>query len=230
MLNATPKGGDSSMEDVKTNETVQNAEQAPAEETAAQEPQPEEQTTVEPQMEEVAPEKTVPYSRFKEVNSKFKEMQRRLAEVEGSQKLNQYDPNDTEQVLQHPLVQEMMIKQAKSELTDYARTTLDQYPNLHPAVKKAILGNVRGFVNESTTDVETAKLDLQDYIEGIAEEAEAQVSTPPKNVQVASTNVPKSDAPGAKPADVQRILDKPMTDWTAEEEKIVADYSAANPK
>ena len=210
------------MEDVKTEENVSDAQEAPAEETAEQVPQPEEQTAVEPQIEEVT-EKTVPYSRFSEVNKKFKETQRRLAEVEGSQKLSQYDLNDTEQVLQHPLVQEMMIKQAKTELTDYARETLEQYPNLHPAVKKAILGNARGFVNENTTDVETAKLDLQDYIESIAEEAQAQ-PTPPKNFQVASTNVSKSDTPGVRPADIQKILEKPIDTWTDEEANVVENY------
>lgn len=210
------------MEDVKTEEVVQNAEEAPVEETTEQVPQPEEQTTVAPQIEEVT-EKTVPYSRFSEVNKKFKETQRRLAEVEGSQRLSQYDPNDTEAVLQHPLVQEMMIKQAKTELTDYARETLDNYPGLHPAVKKAILSNARGFVNENTTDVETAKLDLQDYIESIAEEAQAQPTTP-KNIPVASTNISKSDTPGIKPADVQNILDKPIDTWTDEEAETIETY------
>ena len=211
------------MEDVKTEEIVSDAQEAPVEETTEQVSQPEEQTTEETETFEV-PEKTVPYTRFSEVDKKFKEAQRELAEVRGSQKLSKYDPEDTEAVLQHPLVQEMMIKQAKQELTDYAREVLDSHPTLHPAVKKAILGNARGFVNESTTDIETAKLDLQDYIDSITEEAETQKPTPPKSFQIASTNVSKSDTPGARPVDVSRILAKPVDEWTEVEAKVVDDY------
>lgn len=209
------------MEDVKTN--VSEAEEATVEtETTEQAPQPEEKTSA-PDLE--VAERTVPYSRFSEVNTKYKEMQRKLAEVEGSRQLEQYDPNDLENVFAHPFVQELLIKQAKQELTDYARQTLDEYPNLHPAVKKAILSNARGFVNETTSDVETAKLDLLEYIEGIAEEASETQQTPsPKTFPIATTNVSTTDTPGVKPAEIAKIIAKPVDTWTDEEADAVDSY------
>lgn len=211
------------MDDVKPN--VQEAQEATVEtETTDQLPQAEEQTAA-PDLQVEQPEKTVPYSRFSEVNNKYKEMQRKLAEVEGSRKFEGYDPNDLEAVMGHPIVQELLIKDAKRELTDYARTTLESYPNLHPAVKKAILKNARGFVNELTSDVETAKLDLLEYIEGIAEEVEAQTTPTPKTFPIAATNVSKTEQPGVRPADVSKILSKPVDEWTDEEANIVDAYT-----
>lgn len=212
------------MDDVKT-ENVQSepVETTAAESTAQEQTTAEESTQVTPQpITEI--ERTIPYKRFQEVNSKFKEAQRKLAELEGSQQLNQYDPEDLQSVLGHPIVQEMMIKQAKQELTDYARETLDQYPTLNPAVKKAILANVRGFVKETTQDVESAKLDLQEYIEGIIEEADAQQPQAPKSFQVANTNVAKPDIEGTKPAEIAEILNKPVDEMSDEEVAIVQRY------
>lgn len=210
------------MEDVQ-NQNVSEAE-TPVEETTEQVPQPEEQTT-ETEEVEAPQERTVPLKALEAERKRRQEFQRKLAEVEGNQKLNGYDPEDLSAVMQHPFVQEMLIKQAKQELTDYARTTLDLYPGLHPAVKKAILGNARGFVNESTTDVETAKLDLAEYIESIAEEAETQNPSIPKSIKVAATNVSKTDIQGMRPAEIQKILDKPLDSWTDEEATAVEQYS-----
>ncbi len=220
------------MEDVKTNASEQNT----AEVTAGQESQPAEQTPeVTPQEGETgqpaqtasmeAQERMVPLSVVQKERKQRQELQRRLAELEGNRKLSQFDPADLEQVMGHPFVQDLLIKQAKQELTDYARTVLEEYPNLHPVLKKAILKNVRGFVQEATTDVESAKSDLQDYIESIAQEADASSGTStPKNFQVAATNQSKI-VPGTRPAEVQKILAKPLDEWTEQEAKVVEDYT-----
>lgn len=191
------------------------------EQTTEEVSQPQEQTTEEL---EAPVDRVIPYSRFAEVNREKKELQRKLAEVEGSQKLSQYDPNDLEAVMGHPFVQEILIKQAKQELTDYARTTLESYPNLHPAVKKAILSNARGFVNETTTSVDQAKLDLQDFIDGLAEEADTATTPTPKAIKVATTNVSKTDVQGVRPAEIEKILDKPPLEWTDKDYEVVEEF------
>lgn len=213
------------MDDVKPDVSI--ADEATVDETTVQEPQPEKETT-EDSVAQEAQERMVPISVVQKERKQRQELQRKLAEVEGNQRLQQYDPNDMDNVLAHPFVQELLLKEAKRELTDFARDTLDQYSDIHPAVKKAILANARGFVNENTSDIETAKLDLLDYIESIAEEAQTQSltqsPTQSKGFQVASTNVSKTSIPGARPADISRILEKPVDKWTPEEIQLVEDY------
>lgn len=202
-------------------------------ETTEADSQPVEQTTEVPEPQqtatEEATERMVPLSVVQKERKLRQETQRKLAELTGNQKLSQYDPTDTEAVMQHPLVQELLIKQAKTELTDHARELLSEFKNIPEVVKKAILKNARGFVNEATTDIETAKLDLQDYIAEIAQELEAEsTKTPPvapKNINVASTNVSKTEVPGVKPAQIQKILNKPIDEWTDEEASVVDKYA-----
>lgn len=178
--------------------------------------------------EPVTQEKTVPYSRFSEVNKGFREAQRKLAEYESKSKLRQYDPNDMEAVMSHPYVQELLIKQAKSELTSYAKDKLDANPAIPEAVKKAILANVRGFVKESTTDVDSAKIDIDEYIDSISE-GQNPLQPQPKVIPIASTQV-KESASGATPMDVQEILDTPVDEWTDDQAKIVEQYKKTQPK
>lgn len=173
-------------------------------------------------------EKTIPYSRFAEVNKGYREAQRKLAEYESKSKLSQYDPNDTEQLMAHPFVQELLIKQAKSELTTYAREKLDANPQIPEAVKKAILTNVRGFVKETTSDVDSAKIDLDEYIESIIEEV-GSTQPQPKTIPVASTQTKESTS-GATPMDVQAILDTPVDEWTDDQAKVVDQYKRTQPK
>ena len=224
------------MDDVKQQTTDV---QPQAEETAVQASQPDEQTTEAP---ETSVEETQSLSpkgdlniALKQERERVRELRRQLAEKESSQALSQLDPNDYEAWVSNPMSQELIIKVAKQELTDYAREALDQYPTLHPQVKKAILKNARGFVNESTTDVETAKIDLQEYIESIAEEAnaepEAQSKQPSKGFQVANTNVPSSEAGRvASSKQVEAILAKPVNEWTDEDEATVAEHQKLNSK
>lgn len=217
------------MDDVKNENVQSETVETTAEESTAPEQTTESSESEAPKTPETqaatqeAAERMVPLSVVKEERKKRQELQRKIAEIEGSQKLNQYDPNDLESVLAHPMVQELMVKQAKQELTDYARETLENYPTLNPAVKKAILANVRGFVKETTQDVESAKLDLQEYIDSIVEEADAQPPTP-KSFPVATTNVSKTDISGIKPARIQEILETPVDEWTEEETAIVDKY------
>ena len=173
-------------------------------------------------------EKTIPYSRFAEVNKGYREAQRKLAEYESKSKLSQYDPNDTEQLMAHPFVQELLIKQAKTELTTYAREKLDGNPQIPDAVKKAILANVRGFVKETTTDVDSAKIDIDEYIESILDQA-TPTQPQPKVIPVASTQQ-KESASGATPMDVQAVLDTPVDEWTDEQAKTVEQYKKSQPK
>lgn len=183
--------------------------------------------TAEPQAPVTPVEKTIPYSRFAEVNKGYREAQRKLAEYESKSKLSQYDPNDMEAVMAHPYVQELLIKQAKTELTTFASDLLEQHPEIPDAVVKAIKANVRGFVKENTTDVESAKIDLQEYIESLIESVEPV--NKPKVIPVTPTT-PKESPSGANPVEVQAILEKPLDEWTEEDAKTVDTYKKSQPK
>jgi hypothetical protein len=178
--------------------------------------------------EPVVPERSIPYKRFAEVNNNYKEAQRKLAQYEAQSKLGQYSEDDMGAVMNHPYVQELLIKQAKYELTDFAKGKLDERPDIPETVKKAILTNVRGFVKETTTDVESAKIDIEEYIENnfpMGVPAQQQ----PKTFPVASTKAQEA-TPGANPLDVQQILDKPVDEWTPDEAKLVKQYKKSMPK
>lgn len=204
---------------------VKPIEQPQAEQTAEQ-PSVAEQTTETPEVSpEVSPEVTtqqrmVPLTEVQEERRKRQELQRKLAELEGTLRQSEYPEDD---IMAHPYVQKLMQNEAKRELTDYARDTLEQFPSIPPAVKKAVLKNVRGFVNEDTSDVETAKIDILEYIEEIAAENQQQTESAPKGFPVAATNTPTSE-PSIRPADIQEILSKPVDTWTAEEVELVSSY------
>lgn len=214
----------------------QEAQQPQAEpETAGQQSLPAEQTNVTPEVspDVQAQERTVPISVLQGERKKRQELQRQLAAAKSATQLNQYDPEDINMILQHPMVQELILKDAKRELTDYARDAVDQYPALNPQVKKAILKNARGFVNETTTDIEQAKVDLLEYIEEIAAEVEGQQPQTPaqaKGFPVAATNVPTTQNTGARPADIQKILNKSVDSWTDEEVAAVEAYANRSSK
>lgn len=213
------------MEDVKAEVPVADATSVESETTTP--PSQVGNETAEPTVPPMTQEKTVPYSRFSEVNKGFREAQRKLAEYESKSKLSQYDPNDMEAVMAHPYVQELLIKQAKSELTSYAKDKLDSNPAIPEAVKKAILANVRGFVKESTTDVDSAKIDIDEYIDSITEAPVPGMN--PKVIPVAPTTAQES-ASGTTPMEVQEILETPVDEWTDEQAKVVANYKKSHPK
>jgi hypothetical protein len=210
------------------NDNAQATEVAPVEtETTVPEPQQAEQTEVQSPEPQKPAERTIPYTRFAEVNKGYKELQRKLAEYEQKSKLSQYDENDMASVMNHPFVQELLIKQAKSELTSFAKDLLDQHPEIPEPVKKAMTANVRGFVKETTTDVESAKIDIQEYIDALLEQV--QVQPQPKVFPVASTTT-KETASAARPMDIQAILDKPVDEWSDDEAKTVDQYKKTMPK
>ena len=187
-------------------------------------PQPQEvNKTAEP----VVPERSIPYKRFAEVNKSYKEAQRRLAEFENKTKLSQYTEDDMGAVMSHPYTQELAIKVAKYELTDFAKGQLDEHPEIPEPVKKAILANVRGFVKETTTDVESAKIDIQEYIDSLVESN--QIQQPPKTFPVATTKAQEA-TPGVRPIEISQILEKPMDEWTPDEFKLVDQYKKSQPK
>lgn len=198
---------------------------APVEETTAPDAQVNETTE---QKVEAPVEKTIPYSRFAEVNKGYREAQRKLAELESKSKLSQFDPNDMEAIMAHPYVQEMAIKLAKTELTNFASDLLAQHPEIPEAVVKAIKTNVRGFVKESTTDVEAAKIDIQEYIEGLLEGVKP--TQPAQKVIPVASTTPKESPSGATPMEVQAILETPLDEWTEEQIKTVDNYKKSQPK
>lgn len=197
-----------------------DVEQVEAETTA---PSKVEQTPLTPEVTEQPPIRQVPYEALHAERNKRKELERQLAEYKGQQQIQQYDPNDIESLLAHPFVQDLLIKDAKRELKDFASDLLDKsYPNFPKAIRTAILKNSRGFVNESTADLETAKLDLQDYIESIAQEVQAEAPQPKAAFPVAATNSGVSK-PGSN-ANVSKILQKPVDEWSEEEAATVEEH------
>lgn len=214
------------MSDVNDNAEATEVAQVEPETTAPESHQGNE--TAEVQSEAQKPiERTIPYSRFAEVNKGYKEAQRKLAEYEQKSKLSQYSEDDVNAVLAHPYTQELAIKVAKYELTDFARGLMDQHPEVPEPVKKAILQNVRGFVKETTTDVDSAKIDIQEYIESLVEQLPTQQQ--PKVIPVASTKTQDSTS-NIRPIDVQEIMDKPVDEWTDDEAKLVDQYKKTQPK
>ncbi len=158
-------------------------------------------------------ERTVPYSALAEERKKRQDLAREIAELRGQQRLAEIDPNDAD-VYQHPVVQDLLLKQAKQELSDFARGILDTKSNIPSVIKKSILKNVRGFVNESTQDIETAKLDIQEFIESVEQEIVAEQAPKPKdNFVVAPSNASTIKAKET-PAEVAKILAKPVEEWT----------------
>lgn len=177
---------------------------------------------------QTAAERMVPISTVQKERKERQELQRKLAEYEQKSKLSQYDENDMQAVMNHPYVQELLIKQAKSELTEFAKGILDEHSEIPDAVKKAITANVRGFVKETTTDVDTAKIDIQEYIDNLVEQMPVQAQQP-KNFPVAAPKA-QDESSGTNPLEVQQVLEKPVDEWSDDEAKLVAQYKKTMPK
>lgn len=187
-----------------------------------------EQTAVSGQ--ELNPESENYKKALQEERSRRREMQREMAQLKAEGQQRKYagtDPDQAAAWFADPRSQELLIKVAKQELTDYTRETLSdtRYSSIPEAVKKAILKNVRGFVNETTTDPETAKVDILDYIESLLEETSA--ATPPvkQGFPIAATNTSAVDEAGTTPAEVQAIMDKSMTEITDDELAVLENYN-----
>lgn len=168
-------------------------------------------------------ERTIPYGRFQEVNSKYKDALRKIATLEGQSKAPQYE--DLDSVRNHPYVQELELKQAEGELKRGAEDILQRYPNIHSSVKRAILQNPRGYVQRTTTDVPNALLDIEEYIQSIADE-EVAPTPQPKQFPVAGTNTPQAPKGTSLPLEINKILKKPVDEWTEEEAQKLEAYKA----
>lgn len=175
------------------------------------------------------PERTVPYSALREERSRRQELAREIASLRARESMVPQGDGEltAEQVMAHPYVQQLILDRAERELKDFARDELDKRPHIPANVVKQILRNPRGFVSPQTTDIENAKLDLLDYLDGW--EAGDIVPPPGKAFPVAATNAPVSKTAGT-PAELQRILNKPPEDLTDEEAKIVEDALKNTPR
>lgn len=166
-----------------------------------------------------------------ESREREKTARREAAELKSKTAQSKYNPDDYQQWQAHPYSQELLVKVAKQELTDYARETLrdERYSAIPSVVKKAIEKNVRGFVNETTTDVDTAKVDLLDYIEGILEEqiatdaASKPVAPAAQAFPIAAPNAAASEPTGT-PKQIAEIMKKSVEELTDADDKILSDY------
>ena len=171
--------------------------------------------------------RTVPYSRFQEINKKLRKAQQEL-ETRG----NRYNPEDLDDIRQHPYVQDLEMKRAESDLRQGANEILERYPDLPPIVKKAILRNPRGYVKADDQSVPEGLLSIEEYCEQVMEEVEAggtPSSVPqPKQVPVAGSNEPGTTQIGSTPSEVDAILKKPVGEWSDDDMKIIDEYKKKN--
>lgn len=135
------------------------------------------------------------------------------------------NPEDYEQWVNHPMSRELLVKVARQELTDFTREVFQdtKYQGIPEVVKKAILSNVRGFVNENTTDVEMAKVDILDYIDGLLEETQAAAPTS-KPFPVPAPNGGSNQGKSGTPAQIAELINKPMDELTEDEGLIIESY------
>lgn len=154
--------------------------------------------------------------------------QRRLREAQSGQsrEIPQYNPQDPNSQQQYVATLESQV--AESQLKDKTRELLKDYPELPKHIRQAILRNPLGFCKSGTRDVNHGVLDIQDYVEEILETENVSGQSTPKTVQVAGSNTPATSQPGATPADIQKILNKPVFEWSKAEIKLVSDYKASH--
>jgi len=169
----------------------------------------------------------VPYSRFQEINKKLRKAQQEL-ETRG----NRYNPEDLDDIRQHPYVQDLEMKRAESDLRQGANEILERYPDLPPIVKKAILRNPRGYVKADDQSVPEGLLSIEEYCEQVMEEVEAGGTSSsvsqPKQVPVAGSNEPGTTQIGSTPSEVDAILKKPVGEWSDDDMKIIDEYKKKN--
>ena len=175
------------------------------------------------------PEETVPRRNYENVQKALKQARQRLAEARKGPQPAKAQPEDLDEIRQHPYVQELEMDKAESQLRRGAEDMLNNYPDLPKEIRKAILKNPRGYVGRDTKDVENGLLDIEEYAQGVLEEMgeEGKPSeTKPKQVPVAGMNQPSATTPSATPAEIQKILDKPVDEWTPEEQALIKEHGA----
>ena len=226
------------MADVKEPEAVNIGEPNPAP-PAGDEPSqvPQTQPAVLPEAEPAKADskeegkednETVPRSALVQERRKWqkrmRDMQRRSAQQPPS-----YQPDSNDDEGKQAYVRNLESQVAESQLKDKTRDLLKDYPELPKNVKRAILRNPLGFCKPGTLDVTTGVLDIQDYVEELLEEvADEEPKTTPKSVQVAGANTPVTSKPGATPAEVQKVFNKSIDNWTEADIKLVESYKASH--
>lgn len=131
------------------------------------------------------------------------------------------DPNDQAAYVRH-----LEVQTAEYQLKDGVRKLFkEEYPDLDPRIKKAILNNPLGFLKTGTSKVEDGLLDIQDYVEELLlDSTPATPTTPVTPIQVAGGNTPTDTQPGKTPKDIQEIMNKPITEWTKKDQEAMADF------
>lgn len=177
-----------------------------------------------------APE-TVAKEEYNRTAAALRKAQRELARYKGKKYLDQTPSGgskpsgtgngegDDEVAQLRKRNEELEFNNAVSELRTQTEELLSDYPNLPESLRKAILRNPRGFVNFSSTTVDDAILDIQDYLDEVT--AGGNQTPDKKQVQVAGTNTPSQTQGDTSPAQVQAILAKPVDEWTPEERKLL---------
>jgi len=176
-------------------------------------------TTVNPELENIK-------KALKQERERVKTLLREQADYKGRKVLENLPGDNLEEVMGHPMVQELQLKVAEFELKEGVKDILENYPDLPKALSSAILKNPRGYVNPATTDVQNALLDIQDYLEGIYPDFQATTRVQPKTVPVAGTN--KVVGASGLNADIQEILTIPPEEWTPEQEAAIQAYKRTN--
>lgn len=163
---------------------------------------------------------------LKQEREQRKTLQREMVKERGSKALDGYPQDNLEAVMAHPFVQDLLLKQAESELQEGAKEILSQYPQIPKPIANAIIKNPRGYVNAGTNDVQTALLDIADYVDSISGEF-VNATPQPKTVPIAGNNAAIGGSP--QDAEVKDIVENiPPEDWTPEQEKVIKDYLKNN--
>lgn len=176
--------------------------------------------------EETTPERTVPYSALKEAREEIRRLKREYAKTSTPQ----LDGADDEQIMSHPFVTGIMGKLAEYELKEGAKDILEHYPQLPKNLTKQILRNPRGFLNSDTQDVPTGLLDIEEYVQQVAQAIQDQTTETnpqPTNVRVVENNSTNAGN-SAKEMEIQEIMKIPSEDWTPEQLATVKSYTSKN--
>lgn len=186
-------------------------------------------------------ERTVPLNVLIEERKRYRDRIRKMQRGQLSQRQSADAPSRTTpqgqqgQQIDPRYVQELQTRVAVSELQEFARQKVRDYPDLPKHLKRAIINNPRGFIKPNTGDVETGKLDIEDFLEDEQtrledEQLKSQPTTPKKEVKVAGGNKPDNIQPGATPADIQKILNTPLDEWTKEDQALLKEYKESHGK
>lgn len=150
-------------------------------------------------------------------------LQRQIAEMRGQQQQPAQNPEELGELLNHPVVQSLLERQATYELKEGVGDLLSEFPNTPKYIADQIRRNPRGFVKPTTTDVQNALLDIRDYLEELSEgESNAESGPQPKAVPIVGNNQVGS-AP-TQDVNIQELLKKAPEELTSDEVKKLSDY------